>query len=80
MNRKLGWLVGGSLLLLASGATAQEMMTLARACGNDIDRLCAGVPPGEGRIKACIKAHMAELSAPCFDAILKAIAAEKEPE
>jgi hypothetical protein len=80
MNRKLGWAIGGGLLLLASGASAQEAMTLARACGNDIDRLCAGVPPGQGRIKACIRAHMLELSAPCFDAILKAIAAEKEPE
>ena len=42
-------------------------------------RLCPGVPPGQGRIKACMKAHVTELSAPCFDAIMKAVAAEKEP-
>ena len=61
-------------------ARAQEAMTIAQACAADIDRLCAGVPPGEGRIKACMKAHILDLSAPCFDALLKAITAEKEPE
>jgi hypothetical protein len=80
MKSRLGWMIGGALLLASSGVMAQDAMVLARACGNDIDRLCAGVPPGEGRIKACIKAHITELSAPCFDALLKAIAAMKEPE
>jgi hypothetical protein len=37
------------------------------------------VPPGEGRIKACMKAHVTDLSAPCFDALLGAVASEKEP-
>lgn len=54
-------------------------MAIAHACGADIDRLCPGVPPGEGRIKACMKAHVMELSAPCTDELLKAIAAEREP-
>lgn len=58
------------------GATAQQ---IARACAGDIERLCRGVPPGEGRIKACIKAHITELSAPCFDTLLGAVASEKEP-
>ena len=52
---------------------------IAKASGADIDRFCPGDQPGEGRIKACVKAHVMELSAPCFDAILGAVAAEREP-
>ena len=44
-----------------------------------IERLCPGVPPGEGRIKACVKAHVTALSAPCFDAMMGAVAGEREP-
>ena len=72
--------LGTALILLGSAASAQEARVIAQACTGDIDRLCAGVPPGEGRIKACMKAHISQVSAPCFDALLKAIAAEREPE
>ena len=68
--------------LWAGSASAQQApgpQQIARACAGDIERLCRGVPPGEGRIKACIKAHITELSAPCFDTLLGAVAAEKEP-
>jgi hypothetical protein len=34
----------------------------ARACRPDIRQFCGSVAPGKGRIKACIKAQMAELS------------------
>jgi len=79
-KEKIGRLLVLALLpLMSPTAIAQEGMTLARACAGDIDRLCPGVPPGQGRIKACMKAHVTELSAPCFDAIMKAVAAEKEP-
>ena len=78
--KTLSLVLGTSLMLLGSAASAQEAGVIARACAGDIDRLCAGVPPGEGRIKACMKAHISQLSAPCFDALLKAIAAEREPE
>jgi hypothetical protein len=70
-------LLGGSTATVAQDR--MERFRIARACAGDIERLCYGVPPGEGRIKACMRAHMRELSAPCFDAILGAIAAEKEP-
>jgi hypothetical protein len=68
-----------ALVVAAAPIHAQDAREIARACAADIDRLCAGVPPGEGRIKACMKAHVTELSAPCFDAIMGAVAAEKEP-
>ena len=70
--------LSAALVLAALPARATEAEKIARACAGDIDRLCAGVPPGEGRIKACMKAHVTELSAPCFDAIMTAVAAGKE--
>jgi hypothetical protein len=79
MIRLIGLALGGALVLATSGSMAQEARVIARACAADIERLCAGVPPGEGRIKACMKAHIMELSAPCFDALLGAVTAEKEP-
>src|ERR1700709_2542105 len=65
-----------SLVALAVHATAQNIPTeqqLFQACGSDVDRLCPGVPPGEGRIKACMKSHMPELSAGCFDTLMAAM-------
>lgn len=79
MGRLFGLALCSSLMLAAGPSSAQDAMTIARACAGDIERLCAGVPPGEGRIKACIKAHITELSAPCFDTLLGAVTSEKEP-
>ncbi len=73
------WLLVGGTVCAATAASAQDARTIARACAGDIERLCAGVPPGEGRIKACMKAHVMELSAPCFDTLLSAVTSEKEP-
>jgi hypothetical protein len=81
MLRRLLLTLGVALLLPASAwAQPQTAQEIARACAGDIERLCAGVPPGEGRIKACIKAHITQLSAPCFDTLLRVVASEKEPE
>jgi len=55
------------LLLLASFADAQP---LAKPCEADIKALCAGIAPGEGRIKACVKAHLPDLSQACLDRLL----------
>ena len=80
---KIAMVLGVSLVLLARPAIAQEGLMeglrIVRACAGDVERLCAGVVPGEGRIKACIKEKLTQLSPPCFDALLTAIAAEKEP-
>jgi hypothetical protein len=65
-----------SLVALAAHATAQDIPTeqqLLHACGGDVGRLCPGVPPGDGRIKACVKAHASELSAGCFDTLMAAM-------
>ena len=41
-----------------------------KPCAGDIKTLCAGIQPGEGRLKACIKSHLAELSETCNDRVL----------
>ena len=56
-----------------------ERLTIARACASDIERFCAGIPPRQGMIKQCMKAHVTELSAGCFDAVMGAIASQHAP-
>jgi outer membrane protein OmpA-like peptidoglycan-associated protein len=68
--------LAASLVALAAHAIAQNIPTeqqLVQACGGDVDRLCPGVPPGEGRIKACMRTHMSELSPGCFDTLMAAM-------
>ena len=63
------------LLLSATGAMAQMRqgaMAVAEACKPDIRQFCSNVPPGGGRIKACMKAHLQELSEPCKEGLFQA--------
>jgi hypothetical protein len=58
--------LGAALLL--SGPTAAisaTRHTLSRYCAVDLKSLCAGIAPGEGRIRACLEAHIGELSVGC---------------
>jgi len=52
-------------LLSGSVAVAQQA-----PCAGDIKTLCVGIQPGEGRIKACIKSHLTNLSPTCQDRVL----------
>jgi hypothetical protein len=49
-----------------------------RACAKGVKTLCAGVEPGDGRIKACIKSHFSDVSAPCQAFLVKAGAISKD--
>jgi hypothetical protein len=63
------------LLLSTSGAMAQMRpgaRAVLQACKLDIARFCSQVPPGEGRIKACMKEHLPELSEPCKEGLFQA--------
>lgn len=63
------------LLLPTSGAMAQMgqgARVVLKACKPDIARFCSQVPPGQGRIKACMKEHVHELSEPCKEALFQA--------
>jgi hypothetical protein len=56
-----------ALLLSGSGAVAQQA---SKPCAGDIKTLCAGIQPGGGRIKACIKSHLTDLSPTCQERAL----------
>jgi hypothetical protein len=63
------------LLLFTSGAMAQMRSgarAVLQACKPDIARFCSQVPPGQGRIKACMKEHLPELSEPCKEGLFQA--------
>ena len=55
-----------ALLLSGSVAMAQQ----GNPCAGDIKKLCSGVQPGAGRISACIKTHLTELSEGCEARVL----------
>jgi len=65
---------GAILLLSTSGAMAQSAAARAvlGACKPDIRNFCSQVAPGGGRIKACMKEHLHELSEPCKEAMFQA--------
>jgi hypothetical protein len=75
MLRKKIQIACAILLLSASGAMAQMRpgaRAVLQACKPDIARFCSQVPPGQGRIKACMKEHLQELSDPCKEGLFQA--------
>jgi Cysteine rich repeat len=69
-------LVVAAVLLLSASAAMAQMRPGARAvlqaCKPDIAHFCSQVPPGQGRIKACMKEHIHELSEPCKEGLFQA--------
>ena len=58
------------LLLPSSMASSAE---LTGACLKDAKALCAGVQPGGGKIRECLKTHLKDLSEDCEAVVLKAV-------
>lgn len=62
----------------ASLAQAQQqsappnMEKVRQACGADIQRLCAGIQSGGGRLMQCMRGHQSELSPECQTALASA--------
>lgn len=44
----------------------------SNACAADVERLCNGVQPGEGRIMQCLEQNQSQLSQQCSDGMAKA--------
>jgi hypothetical protein len=63
-----------TVLLLSGMAEAQQS---GKPCAGDIKSLCAGIQPGQGRIKACMKSHLTNLSPTCEDRVLTVAVAGK---
>jgi hypothetical protein len=64
--RRSGLVVLAALLLPGSAAFAQQQ---AKPCAGDVKTLCAGIAPGQSRLKACVKAHLTGLSQSCEDRV-----------
>jgi hypothetical protein len=66
----------GAVLLLSTLSAMAQMrpgaQAVLRACKPDIARFCSQVQPGQGRIKACMKEHIQELSDPCKEGLFQA--------
>ena len=57
----------------AQTASPQALADARAACAADVQRLCAGVPEGGGRIIACLKQHQDQVSDRCKQAIATAM-------
>jgi hypothetical protein len=56
-------------------ADESAVMSILRAgCSEDVQKLCAGVQPGGGRVLACLKEHKEALSDKCKQAAQQAAA------
>ena len=64
MNKILAVSLASILALTRVGAMAQQS-AVHQACGTEIERHCASVQPGDGRIRACVEDHFTEFSEPC---------------
>ena len=75
MSKKKVVIIGAVLLLSTSAAMAQMRpgaRAVLQACKPDIAHFCSQVQPGQGRIKACMKEHIQELSDPCKEGLFQA--------
>ena len=50
-------------LMLASGAALAQ--GAQKACAPDIEKFCAGMSQGEGKLSQCLRSHKQELSPAC---------------
>jgi hypothetical protein len=66
-----------SVVILLSTTSGMAQSTAMKACASDVKSLCGSIQPGDGRIKACIKLHFGDVSAPCQAVLTKAAAISK---
>ena len=70
-----------SVALFAAGAAAAQPAADAggvmQACSADFQKACPDAKPGDGKLRACAKAHFMSVSEPCKTA-LKAMRAKMQ--
>jgi hypothetical protein len=74
--KKLLGVVLGLILLTALPVAAQKNIvdTVASGCKTELETLCVGVTPGEGRVLACLYAYGDKISGQCEYALYDAAA------
>jgi hypothetical protein len=74
--KKLLGVVLGLVLLTALPVAAQKNIvdTVASGCKTELETLCEGVTPGEGRVLACLYAYGDKISGQCEYALYDAAA------
>ena len=55
----------------------EELLAIRTYCKPDVERLCASVEPGGGRIKDCLMKHKEQMSVGCAQALQKLKKMEK---
>lgn len=55
----------------AAGIDPEEIKALRTYCKADVERLCSGMEPGGGRIKACLMEKKEQMSVGCAQALQK---------
>jgi hypothetical protein len=58
----------------------EEMKALRTYCKADVERLCATVEPGGGRIKSCLMEQKKQMSVVCAQALQKLKSARQKAE
>jgi Golgi apparatus protein 1 len=61
--------VAGAATFLSTSAWAAG--EAKNACGADVEKLCSGMSPGEGKIVSCLNEHKSELSPGCTSYMTK---------
>ena len=62
---------------LVVAQSAHAASAVAKACAADIKAQCREIKPGDGKLRACVKAHFSDLSADCQVAIISVVAVAK---
>ena len=62
-----------SVLLMAPVGAMAQGSAVRQACGPELQQHCAGIEPGEGRLRACVQQNFTAFSEPCRQLLLSNI-------
>jgi hypothetical protein len=65
--RRTSRLAVASVLLMAPVGAMAQGSAVRQACGPELQQHCAGIEPGEGRLRACVKGNFTAFSEPCSE-------------
>lgn len=77
-------IIAAAAILVGSGAALakskiMDVLDVVRACTGDVKQHCADQIVGGEGLRACMKDNLTQLSAPCFEALMKVMTAGMKP-